>query len=72
MILLLLLVLGLVVLLLHQLALAPLDEGCISFIISRVLGALSYLHGAGRIHRCGVIELQVCSASDLLSFIEHD
>ncbi|KAF6259636.1 kinase-like domain-containing protein [Scenedesmus sp. NREL 46B-D3] len=33
------------------LAVCPLDEGCISFILARVLGALVYLHGAGRLHR---------------------
>lgn len=36
-----------------QLAVCPLDEGCISFILARVLGALVYLHGMGRLHRCG-------------------
>lgn len=34
-----------------QLSVCPLDEGCISFILARVLGALVYLHGAGRLHR---------------------
>ncbi|WIA42919.1 hypothetical protein OEZ86_008833 [Tetradesmus obliquus] len=33
------------------LAVCPLDEGCISFILARVLGALVYLHGMGRLHR---------------------
>ncbi|KAF8057626.1 svkA [Scenedesmus sp. PABB004] len=33
------------------LASCPLDEGCISFVLARVLGALAYLHGAGRLHR---------------------
>ena len=35
-----------------QLSIAPLDEGCISYVLARVLGALAYLHGAGRLHRC--------------------
>jgi hypothetical protein len=57
------------VLLFLQLAVCPLDEGCISFILARVLGALVYLHGAGRLHRYGTALLLQLLLLVLLSLV---